>query len=64
MKIRQRQDLRDFNIPASDGRYYNLYDKWYDAEQPDELDNEAYNVIVQFGMSKLAFMSIDLEFGA
>lgn len=59
---RQRPDLQEFNIPASDGRFYWLYDNWYNAEQPDALDHDEYNVIVEFGSTKLRFKSIDLEF--
>ncbi len=59
---RQRQDLEDLYIPADDGEYYFLGDRWYPAEQPDELDNDEFNVLLDFGCYKLRFASIDLEF--
>lgn len=58
---RQRSDLQHENIPASDSQYYWLYDTWYEARQPDELDDEQFNVIIP-AWDNLRFASIDLEF--
>ena len=38
------------------------YNTWLPADQPDELDNEEYNVILQMQNSTMRAMSIDLDF--
>lgn len=61
---RQRPDLEDMRIPAliRGKETYITIDEWCYCEQPDELDNEEYNVKVAYKSETAYVPSIDLEF--
>lgn len=61
---RQRSDLMNYKIPCvvkGKHQYIKIHD-WHYCEQPDELNDEEFNVKVAFNNQTYYVSSIDLEF--
>ena len=49
-------------LPAADGHVQLRPDRWYPCSQPDELDHDEFNLIVNVNGDKLLMRSIDFNF--
>lgn len=49
-------------LPTSDGHVQLRPDKLYPCDQPDELDDEEFNLVVNVNGDKLLMRSIDFDF--
>ena len=67
IKITQRKDLKNFNIPALNIEreqkvFISLRNKTVNAEQPESLEDGFWNTLITFNNTVYLVNSIDLDF--
>lgn len=63
MKARVREDLDiDTRVPIDNGEYIPNDGTWYEAWQPDELDNDEFNLVLLYNGQLVRALTIDFDF--